>query len=329
MAQKTNSTHTYIAVDIGGTKVASGFVSLTGHEFEVTGHMRIPTQASLGGSDVLRRIVELVERQYSEAQKQGLSIDGIGIGSAGVVDSAQGRITSATDLMPGWAGQHVAEALGASDTVGQLPVYMVGDVGAHGLGEALHGAGAGYTSVLSISIGTGIGGAYISDGQLMTGAHGVAGHAGHIPHGLGTGVRCSCGTTSGHIEPVASGTGLGTLYNLRREQAGQEDFVSNGAEVVDRMNHGDEFAHMIVKTSATALGECIGGMANLLDPSIIILSGSVVNAGEVWWEGLRTGYANSALVPVKQTPLVQGVLGDDAPLVGAASAVHRHIFHEN
>lgn len=325
MANAAVSEETYLALDIGGTKVNSGFVTLSEERYTVTGQERIPTMAQRGGQDVLLRIVHLVERQVAEAKTQGIELKGIGIGSAGVVDSEHGLIATATDTMPGWAGARVAEAIHLGRGLADIPLYMVGDVGAHGLGEALRGAGVGYDSVLSIGVGTGIGGAYIQHGKLLTGEHGVAGHAGHIPHGLGKGVLCSCGTTAGHIEPVASGTGLATLYNLRKEQAGQDSFVENGAEVVARMNEGEEFARMIVTTSATALGECIAGMGNLFDPSVIIISGSVVKAGPQWWDALRAGFLSSALPLVQKTPLVQGELGDDAPLVGAASAIQRHL----
>ena len=95
------------------------------------------------------------------------------------------------------------------------------------------------------------------------------------------------GTTCGHIEPVASGTGLATLYNLLRSENstienGQEYVqpARSGLDVVNRMNEGEHFARRVIEISATALGECIAGMANLLDPDVIVLSGSVVKAGE-------------------------------------------------
>ncbi|MFD0704505.1 ROK family protein [Alloscardovia venturai] len=349
----------YIAVDIGGTKIASAIVAMTEsaymedsgtdsedfvglpssqilrkaaskadalteaeHTAAVSCRVRKPTDALSGGPHVLRTVVKLIERQYERARNAGITIRGIGIGSAGVVDSERGIIISATDIMPGWAGQCVARALQESPVVGSVPVYMVGDVGAHGLGEALYGAGKGYESVLSLGIGTGIGGAYIERGTLKSGAHGAAGHAGHVSHGLGAGVLCSCGAY-GHIEPVASGTGLATLYNLRKDK--HTATALNGADVVERMMNGESFARTIVYESAKALGECIAGMANLIDPSIIVMSGSVVKAGQVWWDALREGFFSSALGPIQETKLVSGELGDDAPLIGAAYAVHAYI----
>lgn len=315
------SPNAYLTFDIGGTKIASGLVWLPesgGDMPRVEGTVRIPTRPESGGGDVLARLLALARERLEECRLNGVALAGVGIGSAGVVDSASGSILSATDLIPGWAGQRIADAFA---TISDLPFYMVGDVGAHGLGEATYGAGRGYGTVLSVGVGTGIGGAFINHGGLASGAHGVAGHIGHISHGLGAGVRCSCGTRCGHIEPVASGTGLGTLYNRCRPDGRPE--VSGGKEVCDLAAGGDPYAQEIMARSARALGECLAGACNLLDPAVVVVSGSVANAGDLWWWALREGFADAALPLVKPTPLLRGVLGDAAPMIGAAVAASR------
>lgn len=335
--QLSPSVESYLAFDIGGTKIASGLVTFRQDDTPlVEGAARISTDAVQGGDDVLRRLTGFVQERLEFWQSQGRAVRGIGIGSAGVVDSNEGVIVTATSTMPGWGGQRIYAAL---STVTDLPVYMIGDVGAHGLGEALYGAGRGSDTVLSLGIGTGIGGAYIDHGRLQTGAHGVAGHAGHVAHGLGEGFLCSCGTVSGHIEPVASGTGLASLYNRRLAEAAEGTVpanntgaslqiaetspVASGREVARRAESGEAFARNILGLSARALGQCIAGMGNLLDPSIIICSGSVANAGDLWWQPLKQGFREAALPLVEATPLVKGTLGDNAPLIGAASAARQ------
>ena len=150
---------------------------------------------------------------------------------------------------------------------------------------------------------------------------------------------CSCGTVSGHIEPVASGTGLASLYNRRLAEAAEGTVpanntgaslqiaetspVASGREVARRAESGEAFARNILGLSARALGQCIAGMGNLLDPSIIICSGSVANAGDLWWQPLEQGFREAALPLVEATPLVKGTLGDNAPLIGAASAARQ------
>ena len=321
---------TYLAFDIGGTKVASGFVTLPASANanagadgrpEVTARCEIPTEAARGGEDLKNRIVAFAVRQLERAEAESVAIAGVGIAAAGVPDSETGEIVSATDILPGWRGQRIYDAFAA---VTDLPVHMIGDVGAHGLGEATYGAGRGRGVVLSIGVGTGIGGAIVVDGALFTGAHGVAGHAGHVPSALGRGFLCSCGTLEGHIEPVASGTGLKDLYNARCD-AEEGEPVADGSQVAARAAAGEPLAVGVIEDSARALGECIGGMGNLIDPDVIVVSGSVVKAGPLWWNALRAGFEDSALQLVRSAPLVEGELGGAAPLIGAAVAVRRHV----
>ncbi|ACJ51751.1 MULTISPECIES: ROK family protein [Bifidobacterium] len=308
----------FLAFDIGGTKIASGFVRLSDGDAAPTVLLRDeePTHASQGGDAVRERIVASARRQLDRARAQGIEPCGIGIAAAGVPDGETGEIIAATDLLPGWKGQRIYDAFGA---ITDLPVHMVGDVVAHGLGEAHYGAGRGARVLLSVGVGTGIGGAIIVGGVPFLGAHGMAGHAGHVVSALGAGVPCSCGSVEGHVEPVASGTGLATLYNMR---AGGEP-VRNGGDVAALAADGDALASSVIEDSARALGACIGGMANLVDPDGIVVSGSVVNAGPVWWDALRDGFARSALPLLRDVRMREGELGGDAPLIGAAVASRR------
>lgn len=320
---------TYLAFDVGGTKIASGFVTLPGGESvsagggwtpRVEARCEIPTEASRGGDDIRKRLTAFASRQIIRAHDEGVHIRGIGIAAAGVPDSVTGVIVSATDILPGWREQRIYDAFAE---VTNLPVYMVGDVGAHGLGEAGYGAGRGHGIVLSIGVGTGIGGAIVVDGALFSGARGVAGHAGHVPSALGRGFVCSCGTRDGHIEPVASGTGLRDLYNSRCGSTAEP--VRDGAQVAARAAAGEPLAVRTIEDSARALGECVGGMGNLIDPDVIVVSGSVAKAGPLWWNALRAGFEDSALQLVRSTLLVKGELGGSAPLIGAAAAARRHM----
>ena len=328
MNETKDSRPTYLAFDIGGTKIAYGLVTLPDSNIRqenadyvsptVQEHGSMPTEAAKGGESIKNRLVEKASQIIEEAQKNGKTISGIGIAAAGVPNSKTGEIVAATDILPGWRGQRIYDAF---KRVTDLPVYMIGDVGGHGLGEAIYGAGRGKSIVFSVGIGTGIGGAIIVNGKLFTGAHGVAGHAGHVVSDLGVGFDCSCGAHAGHIEPVASGTGLATLYNSNLPQG--TELAQNGYEVCVRANSGqDEHAKETLARSGRALGQCVAGMANLIDPDVIVLSGSVVEAGDIWWNAMRSGFEDSALTLIKSTPIVKGKLGGAAPLIGAAFAVH-------
>lgn len=319
----SNKVSHVLAFDLGGTKIASGIVTFAADGTlmgDVQQVVTIPTNASEGGPAVLERLTALAAQRLSQLDADGASgeVSAIGLGSAGVVDSEHGVIVSSTDLIPDWTGQRLADALHGLRT---LPVAVVNDVVAHGLGEAHYGAGIGYSRVLSVGVGTGIGGALIVDGQPVFGAHDVAGHIGHITHALGRGVPCSCGTICGHIEPVASGTGLATLYNLRRAAVDSGlRAISNGRKVCELAEAGEPLAISVLTDSARALGEALGGAANLIDPDIIVISGSVTKAGPLWWTALRAGFNDSAMGLTRTIPLAEGMLGGNAPLIGAAVA---------
>src|SRR5690606_13505243 len=128
--------------------------------------------------------------------------------SAGVVDPTSGRVVSATDTVADWVGTDlVAEFERRLD----LPTSALNDVHAHALGEAWVGAGQGHETVLLVAVGTGIGGAFLVNGDVVAGAHWLGGHLGHIPCEEAIGVRCSCGR-DGHLEGVASGPGIHRSY---------------------------------------------------------------------------------------------------------------------
>ncbi|MBS5340303.1 MAG: ROK family protein, partial [Actinomyces sp. oral taxon 181] len=175
---------TLLALDIGGTKVGWGIVEV-GQNSTVVERGSIPTEASRGGADVAERICSLAS-SLKEAHPEA---SGVAIASAGVVDPVEGKIVSATDIMPGWGGTPLGKLV--AQRTG-LPVRVLNDVHAHGLGEATLGAGRPYSSVLSIAVGTGIGGALVEDGHVTFGSRGIAGHVGHIHHHFAPDMVCSC-----------------------------------------------------------------------------------------------------------------------------------------
>ena len=238
----------------------------------------------------------------------------MGISSAGVVDPATGDITFANELMPGWGGTH----LGAEVTAATgLPCAVLNDVHAHALGEARWGGGKGLASVLVVAVGTGIGGAYVEDGAIMLGAHNEAGHIGHVACIAAAGVPCSCGAT-GHLEPVAAGPGIIQEYvRLGGDETLPDGTPIDGAEIDRRAAAGDAAAQGAERRAGLALGEVLGSMCNMFDPAAIILSGSVAKCGPSWSDALTEGFMGQAMPPVQATPIVDGALADDAPLIGA------------
>jgi len=305
---------TVVAVDIGGTKIACGLVTL-GDDVHVEEVTKVPTEAARGGEHVLATVIDQVTAALARAEAKGLAPVGVGISSAGVVDPATGDITYANEIMPGWGGT----ALGAEVTRAcGLPCRVLNDVHAHALGEARRGGGRDAQSVLVCAVGTGIGGAFVEDGHIMLGAHGEAGHIGHVACIEARGVPCSCGA-EGHLEPIAAGPGIIEEYiRLGGSPTDDDGTPVDGAVIDARAAEGDEAAQAAEARSGRAIGEVLGSMCNMLDPERIILSGSVAQCGPHWADAMRQSFARYAMPPVAQTPIVSGALGGEAPLIGAA-----------
>ncbi|HEX6501321.1 MAG TPA: ROK family protein [Micromonosporaceae bacterium] len=295
-----------LGIDIGGTKTAVGVVDATGRLLAVE---VAPTPARDGADAVLTRVAELAASVRAAA---GAPVGAAGVGSPGVVDPRRGVVLSATDLITGWTGTPVADAL--SERL-RLPVTVDNDVRAAGLGEARYGAGTGADSALVVSVGTGIGGALIRDGVLVPGASGVAGHLGHLPVPAADGAICSCGRPD-HLEAVSAGPAL-----LRAaHRAGLT--VADTAALVARAAT-DDVARAVLSRAATALGRALGGLVNLLDPDVVVVAGGLAGTGEAWWGPLRDAFRAEILAPAVPR-LVPTALGRHAGVIGAAALPRAH-----
>ena len=300
-----------LAADLGGTKIASAVVNTA--EGTVAANYSRPTPASEGSLAVVAAIIEALSHAKDAAKAEGITqIQAIGISAAGVINPPRGTVISATDLIKGWAGTELAKQVKAAFNT---EVYVLNDVHAHALGEATLGAGKDYSSILAAAVGTGMGGGLVIDGQVQFGAHCAAGHIGHLPHPLATGLTCSCGA-KGHIETVASGSGQVELYN--RDKPANLPRAQSGREITERALKGEAWASQVIYDSGYALGQTLAGICNLADPQVIIVSGSVTHSGKQWWQAVTAGFGADALTPVKNTSLISGTLGGNAPLIGAA-----------
>lgn len=262
----------YAALDIGGTKIAAALVDGTG---TVRTRARVATPGG-GGKAVLAAAAALLDG-FGD-----LRVRALGVGAPGVIDAGSGRVVSATEVLPGWAGTRVRDVL--AERTG-LPVTVVNDVRAMACAEARAGAGAGHHRVLHVSVGTGIGGALTTDGRLEHGAHGTAGEMAHLLVPERGPVPCGCGRRD-HLEAVASGPAIAATGDA--PQAG------------------------------SVLGRALAGLLAVLDPDAVVIGGGVAQIGAPFLDAVTAAFRAEALPPLRATPIVPARLGTDAPLVGAA-----------
>jgi len=262
-----------------------------------------------GPEAVLTAVLGLADRVRGDVR-----VRAVGVSSAGVVDATAGRITHATSSMRDWAGTDVRTPLAAR--LG-APVSVLNDVHAHGLGEARCGAGRGRTSLLLLAIGTGIGGCHVLHGDVVAGARGAAGHAGHVPVPEAEGVPCPCGR-SGHLEGLASGPGILRLATM----LGAGPAAADGRTLAAAAAEGDAAALEAYRRAGRATGRALGALLNVVDPEVVALSGGVAEVGGAWREALDEGVAHEVMDVVAGTPVLPAEASSHAALLGAAARAH-------
>jgi glucokinase len=325
MTAKPKNGSFIIGVDLGGTKISAGAVSLDGSR--VAGVRSIPTQAELGEEGVVDRIYSAIEGVIVDAiNETGVTrqdFAGIGIGAPGPLDRDRGIVVVAPNL--GWKDFPLRDRI--TSRFG-LPATLDNDANCATVGEWWLGAARGGRNVIGITIGTGIGGGLIINGQLYHGASDVAGEIGHTTIDV-NGRHCKCGNY-GCLEAYASGPAIATRA---REALGREDTASllpalvDGqldkitAELVyDAAKKGDGLANEIVRDTARYLGAGIASLLNTINPDVVVIAGGVTRAGEALFAPLRTEVRRRAFAPaVKAAKIVPAELPGTAGIVGAVA----------
>ncbi|MBM7052067.1 ROK family protein [Rothia sp. ZJ1223] len=298
-----------VGIDLGGTKTAFGVVDANGQVYE---RHEIPTIADIGGEELARNTARGALTVIEQVTARGGEVTGIGIGSAGVI-GAEGEVITAANVITDWSGVPLAHII--SEETG-LPTYAVNDVHAHALGESWAGAAAEAPSSLLVAFGTGVGGGYISQGEPLKGAHFLAGHVGHFSSPLALDIPCPCGGT-GHLEAVAAGPAIHRRYLATGGDASSPDTK----DVAARARAGEQKAIDAIEFAARAAGIALGDLVNILNPHVLVLSGGMVNLGDLWLPIVEKEFRAAALGQAKETPLVAAQLGSDAPIIGAATLI--------
>ncbi|MGC4945180.1 ROK family protein [Streptomyces sp. DT224] len=297
----------FAGVDIGGTTTQ---VVLCDDDLTVLDRAETATPADRGGAAMIRAALDALAPLLGRTPGR---LTGCGVGAAGVVDSATGRILVASDSFTGWAGFGVTDAL--QEALG-VPAFLDNDVNAFLYGETSGGAVRDEPNVLGITLGTGVGGALWSDGALFTGPHGAAGEIGHIP-GFGD-LLCSCGGR-GHLETLASGRSISARY---AERTGRS---LTAREVAGAAQDGDADALAVYEAAGAGIARAIVMTAGVVDITTVVVGGGVSRA----WPLLSPIVLASltAEPPVSGHPvrLVRSALGSDAVPVGAAARARREL----
>jgi glucokinase len=314
------SEHAFIGIDLGGTNIKIGLVDPSGR---MIGENEGPTHAEEGADAVLARMARMAEQIAQDHDIRWADIGGVGVGIPGFTDMKEGKVVLAPNLR--WKDIPVRDPL---SKLLQKQVLIENDANVAALGEAWSGAGKGISHLVCITLGTGVGGGIIIDGQIYQGYRGMAGEVGHIPIVVGDEAEmCGCGRL-GCLETISSATGIVRIAKKRLAQgaASSLGFLPEvtAKEVFLAAQAGDAFALSVVHYAADVLGRAIAGLAVTLNPGRFVIGGGVARAGELLFGPVRKAFAEYApYTVVEKTDIVPATLGNRAGVVGAAGLVSK------
>ncbi|WP_311214099.1 MULTISPECIES: ROK family transcriptional regulator [unclassified Arthrobacter] len=301
-----------LAVDVGATHVIVAVTDLGG---TILSERRLGQEVADGPEVVLGRVVAAGRELLAEAGRKPGDLAGIGIGLPGPVEHDTGRPVK-PPIMPGWDGFDVVAYVQRSLPV---PVLVDNDVNIMALGERT-AYWPDHHNFLFIKVATGIGAGIISSGELQRGANGTAGDLGHVRVPRGDDVLCRCGN-HGCLEALASGPAVARQLQTQGLDA------STGGDVLRLVAEGNLQAIQALRQAGRDVGDVLATVVNLLNPSMIVIGGSVGEAGEHLVAGIREVVYRRSL-PLATTHLRIGIAmaGDRAAILGASQMVTQHVL---
>ncbi|WP_110111331.1 ROK family glucokinase [Bacillus sp. CGMCC 1.16541] len=315
-----------VGVDLGGTTIKMAFIN---HYGEIIHKWEINTDISEQGRNIPTDIAKSIDKTVTELGRDKSQLVGIGIGAPGPVNFANGSIEVAVNL--GWEKFPIKDIL---EVEAGLPVVVDNDANIAAIGEMWKGAGDGAKDLLCVTLGTGVGGGVIANGEIVHGVNGAAGEIGHITSIPEGGASCNCGKT-GCLETIASATGVVRLAmeevaNTTIASALRDEYTQTGLMtakmIFDAARENDELAVKVVDKLAFHLGLALANSANALNPEKIVLGGGVSRAGDVLLKPVRVYFDRFAFPRVAQgVELTIATLGNDAGVIGGAWLVKTKI----
>jgi glucokinase len=303
-----------IGIDIGGTNIKAGAVDYRG---TILARKYEPTEAALGAEAIFNKL-ESIAASLQQSVTDG-HLKAIGLGVPGAVLSRQGIVTQAPNI-PVWDGLPIQKIM--QDRL-QHPCFIENDANAIAVGEVWMGAGRGSNHVVCLTLGTGVGGGIITEGELLRGADGMASEPGHLSVDV-DGPRCNCGS-QGCLETYASSTGiLRRMLELLPDRTDSSlarlspDAITT-AIIYEHAVKGDSFSLELLQRAGKGLGVGLATLVNIFNPEIIIIGGGVAAAWDLMMPlALNTMRERAFKAPAARVRVVRAQKQDDAGIYGNA-----------
>lgn len=303
-------------VDIGGTTVKIGLFDKDGC---VLDKWEIPTVKDNGGDSVLPDIADSIKAKMQEKGIDADDIEGVGVGAPGAVDRDGTLVNGAVNI--GWGVFNIPKVLsGYLD----LPVKAANDANVAAFGEMWQGGGKGYTDLVAVTLGTGVGGGIIINGEIVIGANGAGGEIGHIHIEDNETEVCGC-KNYGCLEQYSSATGIVRLAKRRLAKDDKDSSLRQGPisakSVFDAVKAGDDLAIEVAEQFGDYLGKGLAAVAGTVNPEIFVIGGGVSKAGEILLKYVEPAFKKYAFAACRDTKFALATLGNDAGIFGAAGLI--------
>ena len=300
------------AADIGGTTVKLGMFTIEG---ELLDKWEIDTRKENNGGFILPDIAASIKAKMESENIEKEDVIGIGVGAPGPVDK-NGVIYKAVNL--GWGVLNIKEEL---EKLTGVTVMAGKDANVAALGEMWKGGGEGYSDLVVVTLGTGIGGGVIIDGRIVTGYKGAGGEIGHIHINDDETEVCGCGN-KGCFEQYASATGIARLANRKLGSSNEDSVLRkceiNAKTVFDAVKAGDKLAMEIAEEFGEYLGKGLANVADVTNPEVFVIGGGVSKAGQVIIDYGQKNFKKYVFHACRDAKFVLAKLGNDAGIYGAA-----------
>lgn len=301
-----------LALDIGGTKLAVAVVTDDGHTH---GLLIEPTHRESGPDEVIRHLFDMGRRAIATAGVD--EVAAVGISCGGPLDAASGVLLGPLHL-PGW--DHVPIVSMAEDAFG-VPAVLGNDASVGALAESRYGAAVGRSTVLYLTVSTGIGGGAVIDGHLHQGAAGNGGEFGHVLV-RSDGRPCLCGR-HGCLEGYASGGSIARRAQEALATGADSSLAAletvRAEDVVAAAQAGDRLAGAVWDETVELLAVAVTDLVNVFEPDVVVLGGGVTRSGDALFVPLRAAVDGAAMPPAAAAVRIEpAALGDAVCVVGAA-----------
>lgn len=309
----------HIGVDLGGTTIKMALIDDTGKMID---KWAIATNTIDNGSRIASDISASIVKKLAQLQIDRSAVSGIGMGAPGFINMTTGFVYKAVNI--GWENYPLKDEL---ESLTGIPAIIENDANLAAIGEMWLGAGRGARNMVCVTLGTGVGGGIICDGEILHGVNGMAGEIGHITVLPKNGAPCNCGK-KGCLETVSSATGIRRLaleaLDYNDSDSILRDIFENKGDITAEdvflcAGKNDPLSSAVAEKAAYYLGYALGAISIVINPEKIVIGGGVSRAGDTLLAPLTKYFKKFSLPRVFEACTIDvAKLGNDAGVIGGA-----------